>query len=156
MNILKNILITLLILLLALFMAGRIYSVKGRNITSLPEGFSFGLNQGKLAPCKDSPNCICTDQKDSHYLEPFPITEKSWKELPSFLKTLKGCSIVEIRTNYIRMECRTPVFGFIDDVEFYFDIEKGLLRYRSGARLGYSDFGVNRKRIEKIKKQINE
>ncbi len=153
---LKFILIALLILLLALFMAGKIYSVSGRNITSLPEGFSFGLNQGKLAPCKDSPNCICTDEKDSHYMEPFPITYRSWKELPSFLKTLKGCSMVETRTNYIRMECRTSVFGFIDDVEIYFDTENGLLRYRSGARLGYSDFGVNRKRIEKIMKQMKE
>ncbi len=152
---LKNILIALLILLLVLFIAGRIYSVSGRNITSLPEGFSFGLNQGRLAPCKESPNCICTDEKDSHYLEPFPITDSSWKELPSFLKTLKGCSIVERRTDYIRMECRSSVFGFIDDVELYFDTQMGLLRYRSAARLGYSDFGVNRKRIEKIKKQIN-
>jgi uncharacterized protein (DUF1499 family) len=48
----------------------------------------------------------------------------------------------------------TAVFHYVDDVEVRFDKENNLIHLRSASRIGRSDFGVNRKRIERIKKAM--
>ena len=57
-----------------------------------------------------------------------------------------------MQTNYISSESKTKVFGFIDDVEFFFSPDKPVIHLRSASRKGYYDFGVNRRRIEGIRK----
>ena len=68
------------------------------------------------------------------------------------IDSLKRTRIITDSENYIHIEFKTAVFKFVDDVEFYFDDSEKLIHFRSAARLGYSDMGVNRKRMENITK----
>jgi len=52
---------------------------------------------------------------------------------------------------YWHIEFRSRVFGFVDDVEFLFDATARLIHVRSASRVGHSDLGVNRARVEKIR-----
>lgn len=58
--------------------------------------------------------------------------------------------IVTESDNYLHIECKSAIIGFVDDLEFYFSKGKDI-QVRSASRLGYSDFGVNRKRVEKLR-----
>lgn len=147
----RKLLIFALLFTAVILVGGRLYSMKGKSVTSLPEGYDFGLTDGKLAPCKASPNCVCSDHGgEGHYLAPTGISESMWKALNGYMEGMKGCTVAERRGNYIRLECASSLFGFVDDLELLHDEQKGVLRFRSAARLGYYDFGVNRKRMNRI------
>jgi uncharacterized protein (DUF1499 family) len=64
--------------------------------------------------------------------------------------------IVTLEEDYIHAECRSRIFGFVDDVEFWFDGANGVIHFRSASRMGYSDLGVNRKRMERIRKEFSQ
>eukprot|EP00238_Polyblepharides_amylifera_P014977 CAMPEP_0196581750 /NCGR_PEP_ID=MMETSP1081-20130531/35334_1 /TAXON_ID=36882 /ORGANISM="Pyramimonas amylifera, Strain CCMP720" /LENGTH=92 /DNA_ID=CAMNT_0041902091 /DNA_START=492 /DNA_END=770 /DNA_ORIENTATION=+ len=59
--------------------------------------------------------------------------------------------IIEETDEYLRTEFQGPIFGFVDDVEFYFVSNAPEVEYRSASRLGNSDFGANRKRIRALR-----
>ena len=110
----------------------------------------------KLAPCPDTPNCVSSLARDKRdYVEPIRYEgEKAvaHHELLEILNSLKRVRVVRIEENYIHAEFVSFIFRFVDDVEFYFDPAEKLIQVRSASRTGYSDFGVNRRRIEKIQK----
>ncbi|MFK7778444.1 MAG: DUF1499 domain-containing protein, partial [Gimesia sp.] len=49
-------------------------------------------------------------------------------------------------------EFRSLCFRFVDDVEFLIDSGQNMIQVRSASRVGHSDFGANRKRIESIRR----
>lgn len=121
----------------------------------------LGIDNGQLSPCSSKPNCVnsqATDEK--HYIDPIVTSETSSevkKHILEILNKFRNTTIIETENNYIRAEFTSTVFHFVDDVEFYFpDIEsKEMIIYaRSASRIGYSDLGVNRKRIEKIRSKL--
>ena len=109
-----------------------------------------------LKQCPESPNCVVSfyQEKDpDHYLEPIKIespAKKAYENILSLLKKLPRVKIFKKEENYIRTEFTSAVFGFVDDVEFYF-AEEGKIHFRSASRIGHSDLGVNKDRIEKIR-----
>ncbi|MDA0748531.1 MAG: DUF1499 domain-containing protein [bacterium] len=120
---------------------------------SAPRPDNLGLSGGTLAPCPDSPNCVSTQaERETHHMYPWPYESKdnAHQHLLNILKTLDRTTITQTTPDYIAVEFRSKLFGFIDDVEFYFEPDKNLLHFRSASRLGYSDMGVNRKRMETI------
>jgi apolipoprotein D and lipocalin family protein len=114
----------------------------------------------KLAPCPDTPNCVSSlagDQK--HFIEPISYEGESAaarQELLGILDSLKRVRVVRIEDDYIHAEFVSSIFRFVDDVEFYFDEDRKLVQVRSASRTGYSDLGVNRRRIEEIRKQFHQ
>jgi uncharacterized protein (DUF1499 family) len=62
--------------------------------------------------------------------------------------------VVTQEEDYLRVEYKSRIFGFVDDVEFWFDDENKRIHFRSASRKGYSDLGVNRKRMEGIREQF--
>jgi uncharacterized protein (DUF1499 family) len=113
-----------------------------------------GHIDGKLYPCPNSPNCISTQAlDDNHRMAPISLygsLKESKNRLLKIVKTLKRIKIISEEDNYVHIEVRTAVFKFIDDVEFFFDENAKVIHFRSRARLGYTDMGVNRKRMEMI------
>jgi uncharacterized protein (DUF1499 family) len=113
---------------------------------------NLGINDNRLAPCPSSPNCVCSYDKDEgHTIAPIPLTgstEDTKKALLAALETM-GATVVSAQDQYIRSEFTSSLIGFVDDVEFY--IEASGIQVRSASRLGHSDFGANRKRIESIR-----
>ncbi len=110
-----------------------------------------------LKPCPESPNCVCSNEtKETHHMEPWPIREKNLSDCLLKLRTLienyPRTKIVEINQNYIHAEFRTKFFNFCDDVEFLIDEKNKLIYFRSASRVGYSDFGANKKRMLELEK----
>jgi len=104
--------------------------------------------------CPDAPKCISSQTSDPrHYIEPFSFNEASdaMTRLKSALLNEKRVTIIDEQPTYLRAEVRSLIFRFVDDVEFTLLPDKGLVQIRSSARIGYSDFGVNRRRIERIR-----
>lgn len=66
------------------------------------------------------------------------------------MEKLPRVDTIERRENYLHVVVSSLVFRFKDDVEFYADEQSGLLHFRSASRLGYSDMGANRRRMERI------
>lgn len=115
----------------------------------------------KLAPCPDSPNCVCTQAEPSdqiHYIQPLTYTgsaSAAKARLLAILKALPRTTIITDSEDYLHVEFRSLVFRFVDDVEFVLDDQAKRINFRSASRLGHSDLGVNRKRMEKIRQQFN-
>jgi len=116
---------------------------------------NIGINNGKLADCPASPNCVSSDAADAdHYVEPIPLTgsaEEDWLRAQKLVAELPRTKIITVDNNYLHAECRSAVFGFVDDLELHLRPQERIIAVRSAARLGYSDFGVNRKRVEELR-----
>jgi uncharacterized protein (DUF1499 family) len=120
---------------------------------SIPD--NLGVNHGFLSPCPSSPNCVVSQNADeTHYVKPITYQGDRQTARETLLKVLSvvpNTVIVEERDNYIRTESRSKIMGFVDDAEFYFPDDKKVIQIRSASRLGESDLGVNRRRLEQIR-----
>jgi uncharacterized protein (DUF1499 family) len=109
-----------------------------------------------LAPCPASPNCVSSQASDAEqFTEPLRFTGDptlAWNRLKSALGTESRLSIVEDTGSYLHAEAVSLVFRFVDDIEFILDPEADVIQVRSASRTGYSDFGVNRRRVDRIRK----
>ena len=112
----------------------------------------------QLAPCPSSPNCVSTQALDeAHGIAPFPY-QKSLVEAKSALKnivlSLTRTALVKEDATYLHIEFTSLLLRFVDDVEFVFDDETKTVHFRSASRTGYSDLGVNRRRMEEIRQMV--
>ena len=116
----------------------------------------IGIVDGKLHPCPKSPNCVSTQATDEKQkMEPINYSgslEDAKRKIITIINSLKRSKVITNEENYIHIEFRTATFRFVDDVEFFFDDKEKIIHFRSRARMGYSDMGVNRKRMENITK----
>lgn len=112
------------------------------------------VNRGRLIPCPDSPNCVSTESdRKGQTMDPLPYLqtrEESREKILSILKGMKRTKIITSAESYIQAECRTALWGFVDDVAFFFDDTARLVHFRSASRTGYYDFGQNRRRMKEI------
>ena len=79
------------------------------------------------------------------------FSTSAWQRLKSAVLAEKRITLVAEQGTYLHAEIRSLLFRFVDDVEFSLDSNAGLIHVRSASRVGYSDFGVNRKRVERIR-----
>lgn len=115
----------------------------------------LGLEASQLQPCPETPNCVVSQDGDAeHGIEPIAYQGDRTRAHDTLLQVLKmvpGSEVVEQREDYIRAEFTSKLMGFVDDGEFYFPSQPGVIQVRSAARLGESDLGVNRRRLEQIR-----
>jgi len=121
----------------------------------------LGVEVGKLAPCPSTPNCVSSESEDTeHYIKPLVYQNLSAKEAIALLKQVilqqKGAKIINETDNYIYAQFTSRWLGFVDDVEFLVGENAGEIEVTSASRLGESDLGVNRKRVENIRYQLNQ
>jgi uncharacterized protein (DUF1499 family) len=120
---------------------------------------TLGLQEGRMAPCPKSPNCVSTQSTDAkHGIEPLAYTtsiEDARHRLLTIVRSTPRASLVTQEEDYLHVEYKSRIFGFIDDVEFLFDDENKIIHFRSASRKGYSDLGVNRKRMEQIRERFS-
>lgn len=116
--------------------------------------------QNHLQPCPHSPNCVSSlDSEESHFVAPLGYTgsrEAAYQALVSIIEAEPRARIVSRQENYLHAEFKSRVFGFVDDVEFLFSSDLPIIQVRSASRMGYYDFGVNRKRIEGLRRLLSE
>jgi uncharacterized protein (DUF1499 family) len=105
----------------------------------------------------DTPNCVISQGDDKpHHIDPFECDGDEAAALETIRQVIQGMDGTRIVTQtdqYLHVEFRSKIMGFVDDVEFYLP-GTGVIHVRSASRVGYSDFGVNRKRLEKIRKMF--
>ncbi|UTW11609.1 DUF1499 domain-containing protein [Marinobacterium rhizophilum] len=115
---------------------------------------SLGVQNGRLAPCPDTPNCVGSEYPDSPaWIAPLSFTDsppQAWARLQNRIQA-QGGQIETLTDTYLWATYRSRLLRFIDDVEFRLDSEARQIQVRSASRLGYSDLGVNRKRIEDLR-----
>jgi uncharacterized protein (DUF1499 family) len=119
---------------------------------------NLGIKNGKLLSCPSSPNCVCSQDLDAeHQIEPLTYTgdsQEAFDRLKSIVQSLDRATIIEDKPNYFYAEFTSKLMGFVDDVEFYLDETVQKIQVRSASRLGESDLGVNRQRIETIRSKF--
>ncbi|QVL57552.1 MAG: DUF1499 domain-containing protein [Simkaniaceae bacterium] len=113
-----------------------------------------------LSPCPNKPNCVNSQAQDTaHAIEPFPIyktPQDSLTTIASVIRSMPRTTIVKETPNYIHAEFTSKIFHFTDDVEFLYNPTKNVIEVRSASRIGYGDLGVNRKRVETLRKAYEE
>jgi len=119
---------------------------------------NLGITNCKLLPCPGSPNCVSSQSPDRrHFIDAFRYEgeqQLARDRLVAVIQGMKRSKIVTVRGDYIHAEFTSAFFRFVDDVEFYFDNEAKIIHMRSASRIGYSDFGVNRKRLEELRSRF--
>ena len=121
----------------------------------------LGFVDEKLRPCPDTPNCVCSEfTEQTYYIAPIQVPpdmtnsalETARDKMEQVLRNLGG-EIQQVDTQYIWATFTTPLFRYVDDVEVRFS-EEGRIHVRSASRVGRSDFGQNKKRIEALRTQF--
>jgi uncharacterized protein (DUF1499 family) len=82
--------------------------------------------------------------------------EQAWKAVQEVVTELPRTTIVVERPNYLHAECKSRIFRFVDDLEIELNASEGLIYVRSASRLGESDMGVNRERVNGIRDALRQ
>ncbi len=118
------------------------------------------LRDGKLSECPDSPNCVSSQTiKKGHTIDPLSYKgsfSEAKQALLSIISSLPRTEIIVDNDRYIHVTFTSRLMRFVDDVEFLFDDTNKQIHVRSASRVGYSDLGVNKKRVENLRKLLNE
>jgi len=112
------------------------------------------VGTGTLAPCPDTPNCVASLAADDvHRIAPIAYRGEAapaMQRLADTAAALPGARIVTSRPDYLHVEVVSRIMGFVDDFEAV-PGASGVIHLRSASRLGRSDFGVNRARVEALR-----
>ncbi|MES2719315.1 MAG: DUF1499 domain-containing protein [Pseudomonadota bacterium] len=119
----------------------------------------LGYHNGYLKPAASKPNSVNSQAAPGNYaaIAPIPVQGEAlafFAHVVNVVAAQKGASIIQQTPTYVYAEFTSPLMGYVDDVEFALDVDRGLVHLRSASRLGYSDLGANRKRIESIRAQL--
>lgn len=119
---------------------------------------NLGVKDGKLAACPGKPNCVSSQASSARQrVRPLRLSGEpgaSMKRLKDVVNNMAGTTLIDESNDYLYFECASKLLGFVDDLEFLCDADEQVVHVRSASRLGYSDLGVNRKRVESIRKKF--
>ena len=112
----------------------------------------IGVRDGRLIACPESPNCVSSyESSEEHSIA---ALDGNLNQIQQILLTMDGANIVEQSSNYLYAEFTSSLMGYVDDVEFLYDAASNTTHIRSASRVGYSDMGANRGRVEAIHSQL--
>jgi uncharacterized protein (DUF1499 family) len=118
----------------------------------------LGVRDGKLKAPPSSPNCVSSQAQDAmHAIAPLAFkgtTEAALKTVAEIVRATPRTRIVSQTNDYLYAEYETALMGYVDDVEFWLPPGEKIIHVRSASRIGYSDLGLNRKRIEDIRQRL--
>jgi uncharacterized protein (DUF1499 family) len=151
--------IIIALVVIAGLLAGQLGLLKGTPPTDL------GVHDGRLKPPSKTPNSVSSqaslypDHPQRRYADigPLPVTGEPGATLDrvaSIVEAMDGAKIAKKEPGYLYAQFTTRLMKYVDDAEFWFDPAAGVIQVRSASRLGSSDLGVNRKRIEFIRQKL--
>ena len=112
----------------------------------------------RFKECPPTPNCVSSEtQSKARFIKRFKTgdrPEEFWELLTDILEKTSNCRMISQDNNYIHAEFRTRLLRFVDDVEFRLEAETSEIAVRSASRLGYSDLGTNRRRLESLRREL--
>jgi uncharacterized protein (DUF1499 family) len=109
----------------------------------------------QLAPCPSSPNCVSSQATDAaHHVDPIPYRGdhvEAMRRLRAVIEAMPRARVVDADDLALRAEFTSRIFRFVDDVDCVVDPQAHVIEIRSASRIGYSDLGANRARVEAIR-----
>jgi len=142
-------------LAIGLVAAGQAGALGGRRPADL------GVHDGRLKPPPSTPNSVSSqaalyEGDGARYARIEPLhfdgdAGTAFERLKQVVSSAPGARVIDSRPDYLYAEFTTPLLHFVDDVEFYLPPGAARIELRSASRLGQSDLGTNRKRIERIR-----
>lgn len=134
---------------------GALLSLTLITLTACSQGVTT-MTDRTSQPCGDKPNCVSTqDTREKHQLAPFTLADNTTLDaIEAVALELPGAKTAVKEQGYLRIECTSKIMRFVDDLELR--VEGNTLLVRSESRVGYSDFGVNRKRVDMLRELLNE
>lgn len=118
-----------------------------------PDG--LGHRDGRLAPLPSSPNAVSSQAEDaSRRVEPLAFAgdpEAAMARLRRVVEAMPRTRVVRAEPGYLHVEFTSRIFRFVDDVEFLLDAPASVIQVRSASRVGYSDLGANRARVDAVR-----
>lgn len=123
---------------------------------------TLGVNDGKLSGPKATPNSVLSEGVDSGhpaYVAPIPFSgdpQAAIARLGTIIQALDRVTIVRADADYMHVEFRSKTMGYIDDFEARVDSQANVIHVRSASRLGRRDMGINRARVEMIRRKFAE
>jgi uncharacterized protein (DUF1499 family) len=159
MVIVKWAIIIIAVVVIAGLLAGQLGLLKGTPPTDL------GVHEGKLKPPAKTPNSVTSqaslypDHPQRSYADIAPLPgngdpEATLDRIASIVEAMDGAKIVKKEPGYLYAQFTSRLMKYVDDAEFWLDSAAGVIQVRSASRLGSSDLGVNRKRIEFIRQKL--
>ena len=113
-----------------------------------------------LEKCPSTPNCVSSQEvAGGHRIEPLVIsgdTQVAWQTLQNILAEDSSITVITSTGSHVRAEAKTRFLRFTDDVDFLLDKDAGIIDMRSASRVGYSDLGKNRSRLEALREKLRE
>ena len=145
---------------IVIFVVGLLWmGMRWTNIRVRPSQ-SLGIKNGRLAPLTERPNGICTySDDDGRSMQPLMLEyppQQAIELLKQVIRQMPRSRIVTSTDDYLHVECRSLLCAFVDDVEFAIDEAGKRIHFRSASRVGYSDLGVNRKRMEEFLRRYEQ
>ncbi|NRA45768.1 MAG: DUF1499 domain-containing protein [Oligoflexales bacterium] len=136
-----------------LFFTFRFYSMVKESQNNAD--WELALIDGKLAPCGEKPNCVSSMSSDEQFgVEGFQFSNEPTSSFSQFVESLRQADGVELlrkTDNFAHLTYQSAIFGFTDDLQLLLAPDTGKVEVRSSSRVGYSDLGANRKRVEGIR-----
>lgn len=163
MNMLKRVLLALAVAFVLALAAGQMNLLQGWAPADL------GVREGRLKPPANVPNSVSSQanlypdhpRRESARIDPLPVRfgdrngAATLAALKSIVEAMPGAKVVTSEGPYLYVQFTSRWFRFVDDTEFWYDPAAGVIHVRSASRLGESDLGVNRQRIEAIRAQLS-
>ena len=113
-----------------------------------------------LLDCPDTPNCVSSLAKNPKYrVDPFKLKkdpETSWDMVQKTVGSLPRTKVVSADNSNIHAECMSMIFRFVDELMLHLTPSNGIIHIRSASRTGYFDLGVNRDRVESLRKKLQQ
>jgi uncharacterized protein (DUF1499 family) len=125
-----------------------------------------GVHNGKLKPPSATENSVSSqtalypDHPQRHYADIAPLAVQgngpaTLARIKVIVSGMAGARVVKSDPDYLYAQFTSRLLKFVDDVEFWFDPASGVIHVRSASRVGRKDFGVNRRRIEAVRRYLN-
>ena len=159
MLILKWLAMLLLVLVAAAIAAGQSGMLQGKPPDDL------GVHAGKLKAPSMTENSVSSqaglypDHPQRLYASTRPLALRgdgtaTMATLMGVVQAMPGAKLVKSEPDYLYFQFTTAWMRFVDDVEFWYDPEAKAIQVRSASRLGQRDMGVNRQRVETVRKAL--
>lgn len=143
-------LIGMVVALLALLLLARFVHL---SMTAQPPD-TLGSASG-LAPCPKSPNCVSSRaERESQRIDPLRVegdAAQATAQAIAAIEAMPRARVVAFDGGYVHAEFSSALFRFIDDLELVHDPALPGFQVRSASRVGRSDLGANRKRVEALR-----
>ena len=121
---------------------------------------NLGVTNGQLAELPNTPNGVSSQTgSPEQHMEPIKMSGSAAEEMQRIKLAIESqprAKIVDQDSHYLHAEFTSLIFRFVDDVEFFIDDKDKVIQFRSASRVGHSDLGANRRRMNLLCEKINQ